>query len=78
MSNAIGRDYFSSGTRSPLATASMLIVDFRQLELTPEQGSFLREKVSQLILKELEGMGVDLSARSSHDLGKSVLGFSIE
>lgn len=78
MSNASSRDYFSSGTRAPVQTASMLIVDLRQLELTPEQGNALREKVSQLILKELESMGVDLSARSSHDFGKSVIGFSIE
>lgn len=70
--------YFAEGTAAPVKAVSMLIVDLRQLELTPKQGAELQQKVSQLIVKELEGMGVDLSACSSHDLSKSVIGFSIE
>jgi len=72
------RRYFRGGTGKAQNPMAMIIVDLRQLELTPQQGNDLREKVNELILRELESMGLDLSARSSHDLGKSVLGFSIE
>lgn len=70
--------YFRAGTGRAVNTPSMLIVDLRQLELTSQQGNELREKINELILKELDNMGVDLSTRSSHDLSKSVLGFIIE
>jgi hypothetical protein len=70
--------YFRAGTAKAQNPMAMLIVDLRQLELSAQQGNDLREKVNELILKELERMGIDLSARSSHDLSKSVLGFTIE
>lgn len=70
--------YFSNGTQSPKNSLAMLIFDLSQLELSSQQGNELREKVNELIISELQRMGVDLSARSSHDLSKSVLGLRIE
>jgi hypothetical protein len=70
--------YFRAGTGKAQNQMAMLIVDLRKLELTAQQGNDLREKLNELILSELEKMGIDLSARSSHDLSKSVLGFTIE